>query len=341
LSGYLDDLVRVEFDHVTTKLRLVVNYATKDRTLRPLVEVLRYSVSMEELLGAFASDDPIQLPAGGTERMAFLYDALVHIKKAHKLNLRTVLARAEFAGAGMDLRWKAFCETIVLPLRNDVDSVRAWIKTHITEEAVDPVAVFARAMTGAFGDAPAAAAAPAKSFGSAKLNELAKAVRGHGELAARERDLLVDVEILEVELSKATPSKARLTELVEGFDRAGISLGAIARDCAGFAPLVNSGAEPPASEPTVEPKATPAPEEPKPTPEPAKSAGDAEGLAAERAQLEAEREALTASQRAVRAERDALAAERKSIAADRASLEADRRAFEQGGGGGRRGLPLV
>jgi hypothetical protein len=308
--GYLDDLGRVGFDDASTKLRLVVNYASKDRIVRPLTERLRVRFPREDFFERLGADD-LGIPSAGANRLAFLFDLLVHLKSGHKITLRDLLtSRPAFAGGGLDHRWKVFQKLVVAPLRDEVAGVKEWLSDHLGDEPVDLLETFNQALSG--GGGPAAASPPVRLAAHAArgpLGSLQAAVKAAG-LGAGERDLLTDVEILGVELRKSAPSPERLGELVDGFRAAGAALGEAAAACLPATALTpRPPLEPVATEPSVAP------------------AGTAE-LASERAALDAEHAAMDAQRAALDAERKALAAERAALAAEREALEAERRALE-------------
>lgn len=330
--GYLDDLCRVDFEAASTKLRLVVNYARKDLVTRGLAAHFHARLSRERFLEQAL--ERLELPEHPLDRMTQVYLLLLTLKEGHKLNLRSVLTRSEFAGGGLDQRWGRLAKDWIGPYREHLGQLRAWTSEHVQGGAmVEPEEVFAEALEACFGAPPptsgaaprppapaptsSAPAAPAAERGAVPewLAPLAGAV---AELAPGARaELEVDLQLLALERRKRTPDPARVDELVASFAAAG--LGDAARRALGEAPTLTGLSRTKVTAPPL------APATPRPAPQPEPPAG-AE-LAAEPGALEAERAALAAERAALAAERQALSSERAALAAERVALEAERAAL--------------
>lgn len=246
--GYLDDLERAKFDDAQTKLRLVINYFQKDDVVRALAEALRMRTSTGEILER-VDGDTLALPGDPRDRLAFFYTLLYHLKQKHKLDLRQVLTRSTFGGGGMEDRWARFAESIVHPLRVGLTAVRGHIPEKSGDVMVQPDDVFQEALNayaravGTMSDgvevqasrpeaAPAEDAAPAVEE-TPSDGTLTGAIRSAGLTSTVRDDLLVDARILELELTKAKPSQARLDELVASLGSAGDAVSTAAKALVG------------------------------------------------------------------------------------------------------------
>lgn len=246
LTGYLDDLARASFDHAATKMRLVVNYAQKDEVVRSLAELLRVRMPTEAFL-ARAMGERLDVPAARGLELAFAYGLLFHLKQGHRLNLRELLSRGEFAGGGMDERWKRFVARFVEPLRDELRRLSDALREEPASDArVEPSEVFARAFDRLFGaesegragevaPAPAAARAPSPaSAPAAGRSPLRAAVAAVADASLR-ANLEVDARLLELELSKQRPDPTRVQELVADLASGGAACAQAARERAGLA----------------------------------------------------------------------------------------------------------
>lgn len=247
LIGYLDDLARASFDNAATKMRLVVNYAQKDEVVRSLAELLRVRMPTEAFLTR-AMGERLDVPTARGLELAFAYGLLFHLKQAHRLNLRELLSRGEFAGGGMDERWKRFVSRFVEPLRDELRRLSDALREAPDSGArVEPGEVFAQAFDRLFGaesegqasqaaPSPAAAAASPPAAASAAVGErspLRAAVAAVADPSLR-ANLEVDARLLELELSKQRPDPARVQELVADLANGGAACGQAARERAGL-----------------------------------------------------------------------------------------------------------
>lgn len=333
--GYLDDLLRVDLDGASTKLRLVVSYAAREPLLRPLVERLRARFPREDFFARLGASD-LGIPAGGPDRLAFLHDLLVHLKRGERITLRELLTSRElFGGGGLEERWERFRALVVAPLKEDVEALCERLRGRARDAEVDAEAFFSGALAEG-STAEAMRGDEAAGEEGASLNALRAAIRRAG-LGVAEDDLLTDVDLLSVELRKHEPSADRLAELVEGFRAVSSDLGDAAGACL-------PPSDRPSTQGAVESGAGPsgavcggpggaAPNE-------ARAGGAVPGHRAQPALGGAEREAIAAERAALAAERAALAAEREALQAEREALQAERRALRaerEAGGGPRRG----
>lgn len=233
LLGYLSDLRRTKFEQGSTKLRLVINYAQKDEVVRALSERLRGRIPTEALHER--TKEVLDVPPDPRDRVAFFYTLLYHIKQGWKLELRELLSRSSFAGAGLDARWESFQKQVVDPMVQGFSAVTAHVEAAVAarsgDELVDPdlilgEAIHALAPSGAT-YAPLAAPAPAAAPAAAAFQVPAQldrsvldAVEASGLRDAARGDLLTDAALLEVELSKRAPDAARLEALLADLETA-------------------------------------------------------------------------------------------------------------------------
>jgi len=206
-SGYLEDLERIGFDAAATKLRLVVNYARRERGTHALWELLVAHLPNAEFLNAVR--DELRPPSDPRGALAHVHQLLVHIKQGHKLNLREVLTRSELSegGGGLDQRWTRFVEMVIKPYRARVDEIQTWLSAQDAEERVEAGAELARALSEILADE------------TTSLADV-QAVPG---APASDADADLDLRLVELELRKHHPDPARLDELRQDLARAGLA----------------------------------------------------------------------------------------------------------------------
>ncbi len=204
-SGYLEDLERIGFDAAATKLRLVVNYARRERGTHALWELLVAHLPNAEFLSAVR--DELRPPSDPRGALAHVHQLLVHIKQGHKLNLREVLTRSELSegGGGLDQRWTRFVDLVIKPYRTRVEEIQAWLARQDSEERVEAGAELARALNELLADTPASPKDKTPRRGSS------------------DADAALDLRLVELELRKHRPDPARLEELRQDLALVGLA----------------------------------------------------------------------------------------------------------------------
>lgn len=210
-SGYLEDLERIGFDAAATKLRLVVNYARRERGTHALWELLVAHLPNAEFLSAVREE--LRPPSEARGALAHVHQLLVHIKQGHKLNLREVLTRSELSegGGGLDQRWGRFVAMAIQPYRARVEEIQAWLAAQDPDERVEAGVELARALNELLQD------------GESSPGDIAAAPAAASAAESGEGDAALDLRLLELELRKHSPDPARLGELRESLAAFGLA----------------------------------------------------------------------------------------------------------------------
>lgn len=208
-SGYLEDLERIGFDAAATKLRLVVNYARRERGTHALWELLVAHLPNAEFLNAVR--DELRPPSDPRGALAHAHQLLVHIKQGHKLNLREVLTRSELSqgGGGLDQRWTRFVDMAIKPYRARVEEILTWLGAQDLDQRVEAGAELARALAEILGGETSPADATSEP--------------GEPASSGSEGDAALDLRLVELELRKHRPDPARLDELRRDLTSAGLA----------------------------------------------------------------------------------------------------------------------
>ena len=230
--GYLDDLADAGLEAASTKLRLVINASQRDAALRALSEQLLTRMPREELDRCLAGD-AFAPPPDPLGRMAFAYALLRQLKLGERLDLRALLAREAFRGAGgLEARWELLRAALLAPLRSGLTHLVRHLQGLPPAESLDLERVYEQALAGlALTEPEAAPSAPPQPGAGASplgggespdgagepggaLGQLRARIRALIPAPALQQDLLLDARILGVELEKLSPDPERLAELL-------------------------------------------------------------------------------------------------------------------------------
>jgi hypothetical protein len=216
-AGYLEDLERIGFDAAATKLRLVVNYARRERGTHALWELLVAHLPNADFLSAVR--DELRPPSDPRGALAHVHQLLVHIKQGHKLNLREILTRSELSpgGGGLDQRWGRFVDMVIKPYRARVEEILTWLAARDADERVEAGAELARALSELLGDAKSS------PVDAVRASEAKVSNPDDSEPSDSSANAALDLRLLELELRKHQPDPARLAELRRDLGPAGLA----------------------------------------------------------------------------------------------------------------------
>lgn len=247
LRGYLDDLAGAQFKDHSTKLRLFVNYFQKDDVVRYLAD--RLHTRLADVLEAAQKPEP-RLPDDGSDRIAFVYGVLYHLKHGHKLEVRELLART-FPGSSIEAKWDELRKQWLTVLAEGFATMSREIDARAGFDPLEPVSFFAEVLATTSGGAPAETAAtdddetddeaaePEDTGAALTLRDAVARLEG-----AQKGDLSIELEILALEKLKRKQDRKRLDEVVASFANVSPELDALARAEAGLSAKASDASEP-------------------------------------------------------------------------------------------------